>query len=131
MTHIRTILICVFFSAFISGCSVSNLPGLYRVEVQQGNLITEAELEKLQPGLSRQQVLFLLGSPSITDPFHPDRWDYAFQIRDSKYIYTTQKMTVFFDKDTLTKVEGKPAKTDIVADLKEEPSFWKNLLGDK
>ena len=128
MTHIRTILICTLFALTIPGCSMSELPGLYRVEVQQGNLITESELEKLNIGLTQQQVLFLLGSPSVTDPFHPDRWDYAFQIRDSKYIYTTQKMSLFFKDGVLDKIEGKPAKTDIIADLKEKPSFWKNLL---
>ena len=124
MPKIRTILIFPTLLLAMWGCTMSDLPGLYRVEIQQGNIITESKLAELKTGLSRQQVLFLLGSPSITDPFHTDRWDYVFQILDSKYTYTTQKMHLYFEGDKLARIEGTPAKTDIVSELKEEKSFF-------
>mgnify|MGYP001556000932 CR=1 FL=1 len=122
MTYFRTILISILLSLVLAGCSLSDLPGLYRVEIQQGNIITKERLKEVKPGLTRQQVVFLLGSPSVVDPFHQDRWDYVFQILDSKYNYTTHKMALFFKDDALEKIEGTAAETDIVSELKTNPN---------
>src|SRR3954471_23306104 len=65
----------------LAGCSrVPILPGLtpYRMDIQQGNYVTQDMVGKLKPGMSRAQVRFALGTPLVVDPFHSDRWDYVY-----------------------------------------------------
>ena len=50
----------------------------YKIDVQQGNFLDQEMVAKLKPGMTRSQVRFLLGTPLIADPFHPDRWDYVY-----------------------------------------------------
>ena len=79
----------------------------YKVEVQQGNVVTQDMLEKLKPGLTKSQVRFVLGTPLITDPFHPQRWDYVYIYkRHARDPGETRKLTVIFDGDALARTEG-------------------------
>lgn len=93
--------------------------GPYRMEIQQGNYITQDKVSQLRPGLTREQVKFLLGTPLITDVFHPDRWDYVFVRERSNFGAQEQRrLTLFFEDDLLRRVEG-----DVVpAELKPVPS---------
>jgi len=80
---------------------------VYRPEVQQGNAVTPEMLEKLKLGMTRSQVRFVLGTPLIQDPFHPDRWDYFFYRKQSDQKKAEEhRVTVYFDKDALVRVEG-------------------------
>jgi outer membrane protein assembly factor BamE len=54
---------------------------VYRVDVQQGNLLDDEDVEAVQPGMTRNQVRFLLGTPVVEDSFHQDRWDYVYYFR--------------------------------------------------
>ncbi|HEY8555051.1 MAG TPA: outer membrane protein assembly factor BamE [Burkholderiales bacterium] len=79
----------------------------YRIAIEQGNVVTDEMLEKLKPGLTRSQVRFLLGTPLITDPFHPERWDYVHVYKEHAGAPArTRKLTVIFEGDTLARVEG-------------------------
>jgi outer membrane protein assembly factor BamE len=61
----------------LAGCS--SVPSLlYKIDIQQGNVITHEMLEKIKPGMTRAQVRFVLGSPVISDAFHGNRWDYVY-----------------------------------------------------
>ena len=99
--RMQTILIYLIASVviFISGCTI-HIP-----DVQQGNVLEPAVLAQLHPGLSKKQVKFLMGTPIIQDAFHPERWDYVylFSSQDSKTI--RQRVTIFFDHDTLSRIE--------------------------
>ena len=53
----------------------------YRINIQQGNYLEEDEVDRIEPGMTRSQVRFLLGTPMIDDPFHRDRWDYVYYLR--------------------------------------------------
>ena len=68
----------IFFVALLAGCQTVTLPGLsaHKIDIQQGNYVTQDMVAKLKPGMTRSQVRFALGTPLIADPFHPDRWDY-------------------------------------------------------
>ena len=68
----RKLLALVLVIMFASGCGV-----LYRQPIYQGNLLDKAAVEQLQQGMDKRQVMTLLGTPSIRDPFHQDRWDYT------------------------------------------------------
>lgn len=60
--------------ALASGC-------VYRIDVQQGNLLDDKDIDAVQPGMTRSQVRFLLGTPVVEDSFHHDRWDYVYYLR--------------------------------------------------
>ena len=77
------------------------LPGLkvYRIEIQQGNYITQEMVAQLKNGMTREQVRFVLGTPLVTDIFHSERWDYVFYRERSSGEFEQRKFTVFFDKE--------------------------------
>ena len=96
-----------------AGCSTissdGRLLGLvtpYRMEVVQGNVVTREMVAQLRPGLSRDQVRQLLGSPLLTDVFHGDRWDYVFTIRRQGTEPQQRRVTVFFDGDRLNRFDA-------------------------
>lgn len=78
----------------------------HRIEVQQGNLVTQEMLAKLKPGMTPSQVRYLLGTPLIVDPFHKDRWDYAYSLRKGGKVIEQRRITVLFENDKLKSVEG-------------------------
>lgn len=103
----------------IAGCkqmpqiSVPTLPGLgpLKIEIQQGNVITKEMLAKLQPGMTRNQVRFVLGTPLMVDPFRTNRWDYIYSMRKRGEMVEHRQLKVFFEDDKMVRFEG-----DIVAD---------------
>ncbi|QEP44354.1 outer membrane protein assembly factor BamE [Ectothiorhodospiraceae bacterium BW-2] len=78
----------------------------YQIEIQQGNVITQAQLSELTLGMSRQRVSYLLGSPLLTDPFHAQRWDYLFSLRSDERPDQRYRVTLFFGPEgTLERFE--------------------------
>ena len=71
--------------AGLIGCG-SNIgfPGVYRINVEQGNVVTEEMVDQLRPGLNRRQVRYIMGTPLIEDSFHEDRWDYRYTLRNTR-----------------------------------------------
>jgi outer membrane protein assembly factor BamE len=78
----------------------------YKLDVPQGNLVGAEQLEKLEIGMTRNQVRFVLGTPLVTDPFHSDRWDYFYSFRHDDKVTTTKRITLVFTDDTLSAVNG-------------------------
>jgi len=83
----------------------------YRMEIQQGNYVTQEMVAQLKPGLTRDQVRFVLGTPLVSDIFHEERWDYVFvrQRANSREI-EYRRIAVFFENGKMKRVEG-----DVVA----------------
>lgn len=80
----------------INACTV------HRIDVQQGNVITKEMVDQLKTGMSKGQVLFVMGSPLIEDPFQGgQRWDYVFTMQpgDTRKITEYKRVTVLFEKD--------------------------------
>lgn len=95
------------FALTLTACSVSDLPFVYRPEVRQGTIIEQGSVERLEPGMTRRQVRFLMGSPSIDDPLHTDRWDYVYRIESGDgEVLTSEHVTVFFEDDRLAGARG-------------------------
>ena len=96
----------------IIGASLLVLNGCvrtYRVEIQQGNVISAEQIEKITPGTSRNEVRFILGTPLIEDPFHAERWDYFYSLNPAKgEMVTKYRLSVWFENDQVlqTVVEG-------------------------
>lgn len=97
-------LIALFLT--LGGCGFVGFPGVYRIDVEQGNLVDQEMIEQLQPGMSRRQARFIMGSPLVEDTFNPDRWDYPYVIRNGTDIIREAKVTLVFDGDALKSVEG-------------------------
>jgi outer membrane protein assembly factor BamE len=88
----------------VGGCGVFTV---HRIEVQQGNFITQEMVSQLKPGMTKDQVRFVLGTPLIADIFHEDRWDYIYrrrQVNSSRL--EERRLSVFFDDGKLARLEG-------------------------
>ena len=85
-----------------AGCGM-----LYRQPIYQGNLLDKANVDQLQEGMDKRQVMTLLGSPSVADPFHHDRWDYVATQRTGRVGATEVKdLTLYFENEQLARWEG-------------------------
>ena len=95
----------------LSACAYVPKVTPYRMEIQQGNMVDQEMVSKLTPGMTKEQVRFILGTPLVVDPFRVDRWDYVF-IRQpaNKQEVEKRRVIVFFEDNRLKRVEG-----DVVA----------------
>lgn len=80
---------------------------LYKIDVQQGNVVTDEMLDKLKPDMTKPQVRFVLGSPLIVDAFRDNRWDYVYIQREKGELVEQKRLTIFFKDDRLMRVENK------------------------
>ncbi|CAM5210132.1 Outer membrane protein assembly factor BamE [Castellaniella defragrans] len=90
----------------LAGCGTTNWGFPYRTTVQQGNWITSEQVAQLQVGMTRDQVRFILGTPTLQDAFHADRWDYPFYNQPGYGKDELRKFTVWFKDDKLVRWEG-------------------------
>ena len=98
----RTLFLILVTALLTSGCGM-----MYRQSIYQGNLLDTSAVEQLQTGMDKHQVSTLLGTPSIRDPFHHDRWDYVATRRTGRTGPATVKtMTLWFENGSLSKWEG-------------------------
>jgi outer membrane protein assembly factor BamE len=88
----------------------------HRIEIQQGNYVTQDMVSQLKPGMTRDQVRYLLGTPLVTDVFHADRWEYVFrrQRADSREV-EHGRITIFFSDNKLERVDAEPVPTPPLA----------------
>jgi outer membrane protein assembly factor BamE len=94
-------------SLTLAGCgSPDRIPFAHRIDVQQGNVIAQEQVDQLKPGMSKRQVRFTLGTPMIADVFNQDRWDYVYRMEPGKGEIEQHSITLFFVDDALTNIEG-------------------------
>lgn len=121
------------FVLFLAALLVSGCSFIYRQPVFQGNLLDKANVDQLKPGMSQAQVVALLGTPPVADPFHHERWDYIATERRGHGKTQVKNLTVFFDQaGALAKVEGEYFPEQDANLLLEERKFgFQNLPKDK
>lgn len=110
------LLFCAAFCALLAACSYKpSFINEYKIDVQQGNVLTQDMVNQLKPGQTRDQVRFLLGTPLITDIFHQQRWDYVYRYRDGRTgNVESRNFAVFFDVDgRMERVVGEVAAGDV------------------
>ncbi len=89
-----------------AGCGITEKIRPYKLDIRQGNFVTQEMISKLKKGMTRDQVRFALGTPMLTDVFHADRWDYVYRFEPG-YGETEQRVvTVHFENDLLASVSG-------------------------
>ena len=96
-----TLPILLLLVTLLAGCNL-----LYKPEVQQGTLLTTEMLASLKAGMTKRQVRLLLGSPSVSDSFHPERWDYVYSLSQAGEKVTAQHLALYFRNDALVRAEG-------------------------
>ena len=112
-------------TALLSGCGV-----IYKMDVYQGNLLREENVKQLRPGLTRQQVLALIGTPAIDDPFHHDRWDYVSTVAKNGEDPVVHNLVLTFEGDLLASIEGDNLSIDDLELMREMRKFGPNLKRD-
>lgn len=122
----RILLVCTLaISAHgLSGCisnsdmsdpitdTMAQTPFMYKADVQQGNVITQEQVNKLEPGMNKTQVRYIMGTPMLVDTFHQDRWDYIYTLKKGGRVQEKKRVSLLFKDDLLVNVEG---------DLRPEP----------
>ena len=101
----------------LSACGFVGFPGVYKINVEQGNIVTPEMAAQLKPGMTRRQVKFILGTPLIEDTFNQNRWDYLYSKRNGKKVLSQSRLTVEFDGDYLANVSGDLAPSDWGAEV--------------
>lgn len=107
----KLVLICISL-AILSACTKSfdggyEVPLLYKIDIQQGNVIDQDMLDKLKPGMDKDRVKFIMGTPVIVDPFHNDRWEYIYSFQKGGAVREQRHITLHFDdEDKLSHVSG-------------------------
>ncbi len=119
----------ILFPMLLAACSnfSSYLPTFtpYKVVIRQGNLVTQDMRAKLKLGMSQSQVKAALGAPLVSDPYHANRWDYLYRLEQKGELVDNQRLTLYFDKGVLARVEDvtplKAAEPD-----RQEPNHGKD-----
>jgi outer membrane protein assembly factor BamE len=156
---LRAPCLAVLLAAVLASCARIPVPvpsalEVYRIDVQQGNVTTQDMVSSLKPGMSKDQIKFILGTPLLSDMFHANRWDYVYRLEPGRGPVTERRFTLFFEKDLLVRIEGdvipiaqvpgpppavvppaaaktkEPVKeqtADATAKPAEEKSFWARL----
>jgi outer membrane protein assembly factor BamE len=105
MKKLLIIITCIA-SLWLAGCSSFGSRLVHKIDVQQGNVLVQDDINLLEPGMTRRQVQFIMGSPMVSDVFHQDRWDYIYRLKPGYGDITEDRVTVFFDGNSLDRIEG-------------------------
>lgn len=94
----RKLLVPALFVMFsLAGCSSLRFPGVYRIDISQGNFVTSEQTAQLKPGMTPEQVRYVLGMPMLVDPFTPGQWFYLMSYRPGDGKPVRQEIIVHFD----------------------------------
>lgn len=127
-------------AATLSACSLDYLPGVYRMDIHQGNIVTQTMVDQLKPGMTKRQVAFIMGTPLTRDTFHPDRWDYIYSNRPSGEERLQKTLTLLFDRDELvgmqgdfrpgeSSAEGEKEVTVEIPKIVRDKTLWESISG--
>jgi outer membrane protein assembly factor BamE len=100
--------------------STLDFPGVYKIGIPQGNIITQEMVDQLRPGMTKRQVIFVMGTPLVRDPFNQNRWDYIYSFQPGGGERGQESISVFFEDDALVRFAGDFTPTD---DTNDEPEI--------
>lgn len=120
---------------------LNNLPGVYSIDIEQGNMIDQAMVDQLRPNMSKRQVLYIMGSPMLTDTFHERRWDYLYSDQPGGEARVQKRISLYFDGDNLIGVQGdfRPSQLPVIKESTEttvdvpkrnlDKTMWEKITG--
>jgi outer membrane protein assembly factor BamE len=100
----RRFLILMTSVLLISGCT--QFPGVYKLDIPQGNVISQEAVNQLKPGMTPRQVQFIMGTPIVEDTFNADRWDYIYTMKKPGQTPTLSRVTILFTNGLLSNIKG-------------------------
>lgn len=139
----KQILFLSFLNLSLISCStaVEYLPYVYKIDVNQGNVVDQAMIDQLRPNMTKRQVLYIMGSPMLVDFFHQNRWDYVYSTRKGGDELQQKTVSIFFENDQLKNIQGdfrpsalpvsKP-NTDTMVEVPKrnlEKTLWETVTG--
>lgn len=98
MQNSKLLLALLLSASLLVGCGIP-IPRVYKMDIQQGNVVTQDMVDQLRPGMSPRQVRFIMGSPLITDTFHPNRWDYLYSYQSGGSRRQQERISLVFSKE--------------------------------
>ncbi|MCW8988583.1 MAG: outer membrane protein assembly factor BamE [Gammaproteobacteria bacterium] len=98
MRRVLILIISLFFSQFMVSCA-------YKPDVQQGNTLDDKQVSQLKVGMTRQQVVFIMGTALLKDPFHKNRWDYVYTYAKGRAKAERRLLTLYFKDDRLSSID--------------------------
>lgn len=112
----------------LAGCSsmTNYVPSIikpYKFDIQQGNYVTQADIDRVKIGMTKDQVKYILGTPLLNDAFHANRWDYVYRLKKADGKVYESRYTVIFDGDKLVKKGGEnvPENADPILNPTAKP----------
>ncbi len=108
----------ILASLIVQGCTTiaNHFPGVYTLDIQQGNIIDQDMVDQLRPEMNKRQVVFIMGTPMLVDVFHPARWDYIYSNQPDGEPRVQKRLTLFFEDEKLVGVQGdfKPSRVPVI-----------------
>jgi len=120
---------------------MNNLPGVYTLDIQQGNMISQEQIDQLRPQMTKRQVLYIMGSSMLVDVFHQKRWDYIYSEQLGGKERTQKRISLFFVNEKLSSVQGdlRPSTMPVKRESNEstvdipkrefEKTLWEKVTG--
>ena len=111
LMYVKNILIlhgrpCVLAAVLLLSACEFGLIEPYKLDIEQGNAVSQEEFESLYTGMTRNEVIEAVGAPMMRDSFHPDRWDYVYRLKPGKGRERHSRFTLYFRDDVLVKIDG-------------------------
>lgn len=137
----------LFFSLLVSlsvmSCSaiLNNLPGVYTVDVQQGNIIDQSMIDQLRPNMNKRQVLYIMGTPMLNTIFHKNKWEYLYSNQPGGEPRQQKRITLVFEGDNIVGIQGdfRPGTLPVIKTSDEktidvpkrdlEKTLWEKITG--
>jgi outer membrane protein assembly factor BamE len=130
-------------SLSLVSCStiLNNLPGVYTIDIQQGNIVEQSMIDQLRPGMNKRQVQFIMGSPMMDDIFHKNRWDYMYFNKPSGEDKIQKQVSLFFENDQIVGIQGdfRPGTIPVIKSSTEttvdvpkrdlDKTLWEKITG--
>ena len=125
----------------VSGCSMEWVPFVYRLDIHQGNVVSQEMVDQLRPGMTRRQASFIMGEALGKDPFHDDRWDYVYSDQPGGEPRIQKNITLLFKGDALAGLQGdfrpgnlpsielKKDSTITIPKIPREKTLWEKVKG--
>lgn len=128
MQKILIIISALLLGALLNGCAgyIPFSGAIYKIDVQQGNVLEQDMVNQLKPGMNKRQVAFVMGTPLLIDTFHEERWDYVYNFKQGNSAEVEKlHVALFFEKDTLVRIAGdlRPQEVDPESLVKKQ-QIW-------
>ena len=120
----KKLLYAAILAVALTSCTTiaTHFPGVYAIDIQQGNIINQEMVDQLRPNMTKRQVLYVMGTPMLVDVFHKQRWDYIYSNQPGGDDRVQKRITLFFNGDELANIQGdfRPSSQPVVQVSKEQ-----------